>query len=363
MSRIPLDASIRNILVVNFGGIGDEILFFPVIQSLRETYPHAHLTALVEPRCQGIGAFNPAIDQVVTLDIKGRVTPFDLLGTLGTLREQPIDLAIGSGRSPIMPLLLLLSGARYRAGYDANRLSWTLTERARLDSQQYAGEMYYDLVRSWIPIPFRLPQVALSQTDREWAKAFLAEQGVEPGDPVVVLHPGSSRLSVLKGFIKSWDPARWAELAARLQQAGAKVVLAGGPDDAEAIAAIQAALTFSPIMAYGQTRGLGQLAALVAQSTVLVSVDSAPMHLGVAVGTPTVALFGPTDPAKLLPTGTVHQAIHVDGLACRPCLFDKRKTTCEALTCLKDLSVSQVEEAVWRVLPSPQRDGASHAAT
>lgn len=357
MSRIPVDASIRRILVVNFGGIGDEILFFPVIQSLREAYPQAVLTALVEPRCKGILAFNPAIDEVLTLDVKGKPSLGEVLETLGTLRARGFDLAIGSGRSPIMPLLLLLSGARYRAGYDANRLSFTLTEKASCNPRQYAAEMYYDLIRQWVPIPFRLPQVALTQPDREWARAFLAEHGVQPGEPVVVFHPGTSKLAVQKKFIKSWEASKWAQLGERLRAEGVHVVLAGGPDDAESVLAIQAGMTFAPIEAFGKTQGLGQLAALIAQASILVCVDSAPMHLGVAVGTPTVALFGPTDPAKLLPAGTIHQAIHVEGLACRPCLWDRRPTTCDELTCLKTLGVEAVETAIWRVMPARNRDG------
>lgn len=358
MSKIPVDSRIQRILVVNFGGIGDEILFFPVIQSLREAYPHAKLTALVEPRCKGIMAFNPAVDEVLTLDVKGKPSMLELLKVVGELRSRSFDLAIGSGRSPVMPVILLLSGATYRAGYDANRLSWTLTEKAGCNPQQYAAEMYYDLIRSWIPIPFRLPQAALTQPDREWAKAFLAEHGVEAGDQVVVLHPGTSKLSVQKKFIKSWDASRWAELAARLQAEGVKVVLAGGPDDEETIATIKGVLKTQPIEAYGKTKGLGQLAALISQASILVCVDSAPLHLGVAVGTPTVGIFGPTDPAKLMPAGTVHQAIHVDGLACRPCLWDRRATTCDELSCLKNLGVEAVEAAVWRVMPA--RNQANH---
>lgn len=360
MNAIPLDDRIKRILVVNFGGIGDEILFFPVIQSLREAYPTSRITALVEPRCKGIGEFNPAIDEVLSVDVKGKPSMAALGAVLMQLRRGRFDLAIGSGRSALVPLLLYLSGARYRVGYDANRLSRTLTYRAPLNPRQYAAQMYYDLVGNWLNIPFRLPQVALSQADREWAKQFLADAGVSLGeDPVVVIHPGTSRLAVEKKFIKSWPPTSWAELAIRLQASDIKVVLAGGPDDAEAIRAIRLAMPTEPIMAYGQTRGLGQLAALIAHASVLACVDSAPMHLGVATGTPTVAIFGPTDPARLLPSATSHQAVGVEALACRPCLWDRRSTTCDELTCLKTLSVETVESAIRRVMPARNRD-ASH---
>lgn len=355
---IPTDSSIQRILAINFGGIGDEILFFPVIQGLRETYPNSRITMLVEPRCAGIGAFNPAIDEVLTFDIKAKPGPGELLALVAELRKRKFDLAISSGGSALVPVLLWLTGARYRAGYGASKTAGLLTYRAPLNKQQYAADMYYDLIREWVPSPNRLPQVAIAPTDRAWAKEFMAEQGVAPTDSVVMLHPGCSRLSVIKGFIKSWEPSRWAELARRLDAEGVRVMIAGGPDDAETIAAIREQLTTQPgaggsfcIDAYGKTKGLGELAALIEQASVLVAVDSAPMHLGVAVGRPTVALFGPTDPKKLLPEGTVHQAVHVAGLDCRPCLWDRRQTTCEALSCMKDLSVDVVEQAVKRVLP------------
>src|SRR3978361_2301197 len=101
METIPIDASIRRILVVNFCGIGDEILFFPVIQSLREAYPQAHLTALVEPRCEGIMRFNPAIDDVVTFDAKHEPSRIDFVKLVWKLRAKRFDLAITAGSSPI----------------------------------------------------------------------------------------------------------------------------------------------------------------------------------------------------------------------------------------------------------------------
>ena len=281
------------------------------------------------------------------------------MALVGELRKHKFDLAISSGGSALVPLLLWLTGARYRAGYGASKTARLLTYRAPLNKQQYAADMYYDLIREWVPSPNRLPQVAIAPADRLWAKEFMAQEGVQPTESVVMLHPGCSRLSVLKGFIKSWEPEKWAELARRLAAEGVRVMIAGGPDDADTVAAIRAQLTNPPgasdafcLDAYGKTQGLGQLAALIEQASVVVAVDSAPMHLGIAVGRPTVALFGPTDPKKLLPEGTVHQAVHVSGLDCRPCLWDHRQTTCEALSCMKDLSVDMVEQAVRRVLPA-----------
>ena len=362
MNDITADPALKRILFVHFGGIGDVILAFPAIQSLREAFPNARLTLLVESRARGVGAFNPAIDEVLTFDAKARPTLGDFLNLIGTLRGRYFDLAIASGRSPAIPLLLLLTGARHRIGYDANPLARTLTASVPLNSRQYAGDMYYDLVRAILDTPPRLPQVAVAPEDRAWAADFLAAHGLKEGAAAVVLHPGASKMAEMRGIHKTWAPANWAMLARQFDKAGIRVVLAGGPDDDLAIQAIMAELEFAGertessgtkvILAHGRTRSLGQLAGLIQQARLLVAVDSAPMHLGVAVGTPTVAIFGPTDPEKLLPSGTMHQAVHVSGLACRPCLWDRRQTTCSELTCLGALTVDMVLQAAFKALPA-----------
>lgn len=348
----------RRILAVNFGGIGDELLFFPTLQSLREAYPQAHVTVLVEPRSRGIVALNPAVDEILTFDPKHRPSLGELAGLVGKLRDRSFDLAIASGRNPAIPLLLFLAGIPRRIGYRANRLSRLYTTAVPLETRQYAGKMYHDLVAPLLeahpdngPAPARLPQVVIPASEAAWAREFLAPAGDRP---VVVLHPGTSRMAVAKGYHKHWAPDRWAELAARLERAGTAVVLAGGPDDAEAVAAIQERMVAEPLLAYGQTPTLAHLAALISEADLLVAVDSAPMHLGVATGTPVVAIFGPTDPLKLLPEGTIHQAVHLTDLACRPCLWERRATCCDALTCLAELDVDRVEQAIMRLVPAGQ---------
>ncbi len=343
---------IRRILFVHFGGIGDVILAFPAIKSLREAYPDARLTLLVEPRAKGVGAFNPAIDEILTFDAKNAPTLSAFVDLVAQLRSRYFDLAITSGRSPALPALLLLSGARYRVGYSANPLAVLLTRAARLDPKQYAGWMYYDLVGSFLDIPPVVPQVVVAPDDQAWATEYCTRNGLADAEPIVVLHPGASKMAVRRGIHKTWDPLRWAEVARALLGGGCKVVLAGGPDDDEGVAAILAQDLPGIVVAHGQTRSLGQLAALIQKASLLIAVDSAPMHLGIAVGTPTIGLFGPTDPEKLVPPATPHQAVHVTGLACRPCLWDRRTTTCSDLTCLKELTPDMVLAAAWRALPA-----------
>jgi ADP-heptose:LPS heptosyltransferase len=132
--------------------------------------------------------------------------------------------------------------------------------------------------------------------------------GTNGGDRLVLIHPGVSQLSLAKGVVKTWGADNWCQLILKLaQQPGIRVAVAGGPDDAQVVADIFLALqakdsntqaAVANLM--GVTSNIADLVALIALCDLLVCVDSAPMHLAVALNKPLVALFGPTDPNKLL---------------------------------------------------------------
>jgi ADP-heptose:LPS heptosyltransferase len=93
-----------------------------------------------------------------------------------------------------------------------------------------------------------------------------------------------------------------------------------------------------------------QLGGFIQRAKVMVCVDSAPLHLGVGLGTNLVAIFGPTDEHKLLPPESPQIKVIQAGTHCRPCLWATRQTTCEALSCLKEIEVAQVYQATQTFL-------------
>lgn len=356
MAVILTEQVLQRILLINFGGIGDEILFFPVIEALRYQYPQAYISMLVEPRCRNLLEHHYFLDQVLTFDIKHRKSPADLLELLSMIRGEAPELVVSSGGSTQVAGLLFLSGAAYRAGYDSGRLKALLTHRAPLEQNQYAADMYYALLQ---PLGFKpqpvVPHMQLPAVVKLWAQRWLQQQGLE-GKPYVLIHPGVSLMSKEKKLIKSWERERWCQLIEQLLAEGEHVVIAGGPDDAEEIAFLQAHLQHPALhMAYGQTRDLYQLGALIEQAAVMVCVDSAPMHLGVALDTPMVAIFGPTDEAKLLPAAQEKIRAITHPVNCRPCLWATRQTTCDSLDCLQGIAVPQVYNAVREFLPLKHR--------
>lgn len=297
-------AHTQRLLAINFGGLGDEVLFLPTLHSIKIEQPQWHITLLTEPRGKGVADISNDIDDSIAFDIKKRpLKPADYAHLLSLLRDGNFDAVLSSGSSPQVAMLLFLSGIRKRIGYGANRIArMLLTDPVALNRNQHAVFMYHDLSRGLgIARVAEQPIVAVPGEEHLQAMRQLLNAN---GREVVVLHPGTSLLAVQKGVIKGWAPANWARLIQLLIKEDVQVVLAGGPDDDATIRDIMQDLQGIDqerfVLAYGRTKNLRDLVALIHVADVLICVDSAPMHIGVGLNKPMVALFGPTDPAKLL---------------------------------------------------------------
>ena len=139
--------NVKNILFINFGGIGDEVLFLPTVRSVKKKFPNAKITLCLEPRSKGIKDLCQDIDEVFCLDVKAGNKYKKFLELLKYIRSQNFDTIISSGSNKFIPILLFLSGAKTRIGYKTNALSnILLTEAVKLDKNQYAAFMYHNLV-------------------------------------------------------------------------------------------------------------------------------------------------------------------------------------------------------------------------
>lgn len=321
------------ILLINFGGIGDEILFLPTIFSVKEYFKESEITLCLEPRSKGIKDLCPHIDEVFCVDIKNQNKYKTFFDIVKYMHSKKFDIVISSGANKFIPVLLFMSGAKIRIGYDSGKLAKIfLTQSVKLNKNQYAGNMYHDLVYNLTKLEPKLPYIKVNS-----AADLLGFSSSFKEENSVLIHPGVSKMSIQKGIIKIFGAQKWIEIIETLIQHGKRVFLAGGPDDDEIIAKILEGI--SPnlksrlINYYGKTSNLYELADLISKMDIMICSDSAPMHIGVAVGTKTVAIFGPTDEKKLLPDNPKFIPVTVN-CDCRPCLWDKRQTSCEYLHCL-----------------------------
>jgi ADP-heptose:LPS heptosyltransferase len=349
----------KQIAVLNFGGIGDAILFSPVLQALQSACPDAKVTLFLEHRSRSIAPLLPAVSAeksaVETVsNIHNRLALFADL--LKRLRGGQYDAVISSGSSPFIALLLGASGIPVRVGFATGKLTdKCLTHPAKLDTQRYAADMYAALAQAIWPAHTANPAVPVLQPQAQQVSAPLkAAVDAWPARslaPRVLIHPGVSLLSVEKNILKGWPVGHWQQLIQQGAAQGWSMLLAGGPDDTAVVTELTPTLAQTPNThsMIGLTQNLNDLCWLLQQVDVLVCVDSAPMHVAVAVGTPVVAMFGPTDPNKLLPTSATAIAVTQPGLTCQPCLWAVRKTSCDKPVCL-DVPVTAMQTAIERVL-------------
>ncbi|MEI7475045.1 MAG: glycosyltransferase family 9 protein [bacterium] len=340
------------ILVFNFGGLGDEILFFPVVKALKGLYPNSRITLVTEPRSKAAIDLNENIDKVIVCDIKGKNKYIEMFKLLTKVWGRGYKIALASGSSQMVSILLFLTGSRKRYGYNTGLLSRILLSKtAKLEKNKYAADMYFDLVKAIDnELHPEIPEIDVRSEDIVWAKNAI---GVDHEKSLVVVHPGVSKLSVNKKMIKFWKNENWSDLIRKLLDSDKyKVILTGGPDDYEVISYIRESLgkdilnSEDIIDLYGSTKNIGQLAAVIRLSDLLVCVDSAPMHVGVGVRTAVVSIFGPTDENKLLPLyDSRFVAVRNPSAECRPCLWDKRQTSCDEIKCLR-VSIDDVYNAI-----------------
>ena len=325
----------KNILFINFGGLGDEILFLPAIISVKKEFPNSKITLALEPRSKGIINLTNIIDETLFADVKTGNRYLALLKLLLKIWTKKFDIVVSSGSNKFISLFLFFTFIKKRYGYNSGILSkLLLTKAICLNKNQYACAMYHDLISDLTSISTPLPELNIVKC--------------EPEPDTVLIHPGVSRMSVRKGMIKTVSSEVWAKVTEKLSDCGKKVIIAGGPDDEETIKTIVENVPNEKfINMYGKTKNLRELAELIAKSERFLCSDSAPLHIGVALGTKTYVIFGSTDDKKLIPTNGAVIPIKAKNCNCplRPCLWERRQTTCETLDCLK-ITADEIVTAV-----------------
>lgn len=314
----------RRILVMNFKRIGDILLATPALHALKRAFARSRIWALVPQGTEAVLTLNPDLEQVLTFE---REIPGGLLEKVKaegrlffTIRRICPDLVLEMGRGDREAILGFLSGAKVRVGYDPGR-SGSLGRRLLLthvvpwDGRKHTVERYLDLVSALgveaEPGPLRF---FFGRSDIEGVDRLLREKGVMEDDLLITIHPTSV------WFFKGWTDEGFAEVADHLwSRYGAKVAVTSGPARREVEKARRVIrLANSPLLDFAGKLTLKQLAALLQRSHLFLGVDSAPMHIAAAVGTPVVALFGPSNEQHWRPWGEGHVVLKKD-LFCRPC--------------------------------------------
>ncbi|MFW5989709.1 MAG: lipopolysaccharide heptosyltransferase I [Desulfosudaceae bacterium] len=340
-----------NILIVKLSAIGDVIHTLPAANSLREHYPEARLTWLVEEAAAPLIYGHTALDRVLVSrrktwlrQIRSGAAPEAIRNALAfirQLRDTRYDLILDfQGLLKSGLLIGLARGGRkigFGRGMQHQEHSYLFLNELlpAVSMEIHALErnllMLEPLGITTSTVSYQLP---VTGPDRDQARLLTGHAAGEQGGRVVAINP------VAKWDTKLWETDKFARLADILGQRGWKIIFTGDGNDREVVDQIRAAMRQPAANLAGRTT-LMELAALYEQADLVISTDTGPMHLAAATGTPVVALFGPTAPWRTGPYGDRHQVVRRP-LSCSPCY----QRTCRTRECLRSITVEEVLVAV-----------------
>jgi ADP-heptose:LPS heptosyltransferase len=287
------------ILALIPGGISDQILFFPTLKTLKNQYPEAIIDVMVEPRSKNTYRICKYVHEVLVFDFQDNNGLADYLNLLGIIRDREYELAITLEKNWIVGFLLWLNGIPNRIGYKTKN-SWFINNPVPQKTEQYNALMYHDLLKG-LNIHSPCPNLSINvpKEDIEWAESEQKRINVKTTG-YILIHGGASPLTVIQGINKIYPVPKWQRIIEDIQkkQPELPIVLLCGPDDLEWTTEV---LNLCPTVKVMSPPDIGKLAGVIAGANLMLCTDSAPMQLAVAVGTYTIALFGPTQAKKLLP--------------------------------------------------------------
>ncbi|UCH12390.1 MAG: glycosyltransferase family 9 protein [Candidatus Omnitrophota bacterium] len=344
---------IRKILVMKYLGMGSIILATPMIRSLRETFPKAKITFLTFSNNKQVIELIGPIDSVMSLRTDSLfIFAADLLRVLLRLRKEKYDIAIDMEFfSKFSIVVTYLCGAPIRVGYFLREL-WReilLTNHVYYNHYKHVTEIFVALAQSVgaQTTDFSLPRLEAKDRDREYVKRLLSNNGINDKNRLVVLNVNAGEISV---HLRRWPKQNFARLAEKLiEKYNVYVVFIGKKEEREYTGSVIDLLhsRYNVVDLAGRL-SLFRLIALLELSSLLITNDSGPLHLAVAMGIPTVSFFGTETPVLFGPRGEQHTVFYKN-LYCSPCLnvYNLKKSNCKYDNrCMKLITAEKVFRAI-----------------
>lgn len=328
----------EKILLIRLSSLGDIVLTTPAIRAIRLHHPNAYIAMLVAKQSSCILQHNPHLNEIIHFDrIARNKDTGEMYRILRILRKQKFSLSIDFQRKFRSEILMYLSGATERVGKGI--LS---TIRVPESGNKHATEHYFDLLHAaGIPAEDRQLEVFVHESERSKANQLFKHEGIIEGDLTIGLFPGAG------WKLREWMPERFATIGDKLVTTfNAKVVIFGGPTDVDLVNHIVNTMDEYAYNFAGKLN-LRDLASCVEKCDLFISNDTGPMHIATAVGTPTVALFGPGNHIRFQPIGDIHTLLRHD-VPCSPCKQFTGK--CKNNICMKGITVDDVWESICRIL-------------
>ncbi|MDQ2855129.1 MAG: lipopolysaccharide heptosyltransferase II [Acidobacteriota bacterium] len=318
--------NLKRVVVRGTNWVGDTVMTVPALRALRRLLPEAHITLATRPFAKGLFTGAQFIDDLLVCD-HGSSLFAKILGQAREWRSRHFDLAILFPNSFEAAAVAWLGGAHVRMGYATERRGFLLSHHLEVPAWRATRHetFYYlniiaeleQLLAGRTTILEQEPAIGLDVTDSRQAEAvaFLRQQGVHEGRPLIALCPGS-----INSRAKRWPAERFASLADRfIEELGADVVLIGSAEELDVSLDVSQRMRRKSIMLTGKTE-LDLAVAVLNEVDLLVTNDTGPAHIAAALDRPTLVIFGPTNPLTTRPLSSLAEIVRYPP-DCAPCML------------------------------------------
>lgn len=325
-------------LIVSTTGLGDTLWGTPAIRSLRQSFPESSIAVLTSEIGFQVLEHNKHIDELFVLNSS---TAFSLLRLLSTLKKRQFDavLIFHTSQRLVLPFCALLEAPQMIGTAGINKDLDFLLTKALKKTYQHEIVRRLDIVKEvGAHVSNYSLEMMVRKEEDHAARRFLDSHGIPDHIPIVGLHPGA------KNTFKQWDPECFVEVGKRLiQHLGCQIFVSG--DRSEALLILDIASKIPGAIPIAGELNLSTFTALLKKMTTFITNDTGPMHLAFAAKTPTVALFGPTDPNLCGPFHVENAIALSTRKTCRPCLGKQ----CAEPFCLSQIGPDAVYDAALRI--------------
>jgi len=339
-------SKIKKVLIIRPGAIGDVLLTTPFIRALKKALPEAVIDYAAAPFPAKILEGNPYLSNVIVFD-KNKYKDAGFIGKnindlkfYLSLAKNKYDLVFDLFGNLRSALMAFFSGARYRAGFTFRVRKHLYNIKVKPAQDPMYNVHYHTQLLTAIGIPEDGEELDFIIPESEKAKAAQFINTVKSGGPVIGINPSGTWPT------KRWPEEKFGELAGLILNGikGSSVIVLWGPGEQHMAEKVLKNCPVKQGIIIAPQTSLKELAALIGQMDVLVTNDGAPKHIAVAVKTPAVTVFGPTNSISWNPRDNPYYPAVASALSCAPC--DKTQCPDRDIECMKKISAADVFEAV-----------------
>lgn len=288
---------IKRILIIRLAPLGETVLTTPVIRALRQHFTDAYIAYMVAPSREDLVSATPHLNDVLIYQSSVPKLIYQLM-------RRKFDMAVVLQPTFRLVLLTFLARIPFRIGFETNSGGKRLLHASvSNNTAQHETQRYLDVVRSIrIEVADDEPAVFVDKVGKDWCTNFLESRNLNDGRPIIGLNPGAGT------SYRRWPTDNFAITANMLHDTyDAHIIVTTGPDEGELAQQVNKQMMHSPTIVKDITPM--QLAALLQRCNLYISNDTGPMHLSTAVKTPTIALFGGSNPTQWGPKWDKHTII------------------------------------------------------